>query len=504
MRARSSRFPRTQLTLQTLEDREVPAGLINASLSPTGVLTITGDDAGNGVMLKLTATDVTLDPDATTSVNGQGNDVNVVLAGTVTSIKADLKGGNDDVSIDPLSSFQMTGAASFTLGDGNNNLNLTTNLFITLASLTVKGGDGIDTVVVQGGAGQGSRIAGPSSFSYANGGSDTTLGDVEFGSTVKLTAGDAISTPNNLTATTVTVAKTFKADLGNSFPALASFFDSNLGGLSVRGQSTGAVLTSTSVSGNVTVKGGFDTALTVDTSTVTGNVKLTAPRTSFDASGDGSTIGGTLTMLASAYSQTSFQTATLSQVSGNITVTGGWYSDSFTANGFFRAAKNLSLNLGGGDNQIALGDQTSSVNVTGTLTIKTGAGADTISLTRAAVTGAVSILTNAGIDQLSIEDSSSFAATFTAELGSGDDTISIAQNPSADLGDVSFTGLAKIKAGLGNDTLLLGLAAGSGGDADSRARFFAAGNIVDGGDGLDTFNVAASQFIGVTPAGWNP
>ena len=90
--------------------------------------------------------------------------------------------------MDPTVDLLVPGAVSLTLGDGNNVLDLTTNNVITLGSLIVKGGDRSDTVTVQGGAFLGSRINGAASFSYANGGSDTALGDIEFGVGVKVTA----------------------------------------------------------------------------------------------------------------------------------------------------------------------------------------------------------------------------------------------------------------------------------------------------------------------------
>jgi hypothetical protein len=104
---------------------------------------------------------------------------------------------------------------------------------------------------------------------------------------------------------------------------------------------------------------------------------------------------------------------------------------------------------------------------------------------------------------LTIDGGATFAATFTADLGTGDDTIAIAQNTGSTAA-VTFTGNAKILAGLGNDTLSLGLDVGSGGDVNSRAVFNGLTDVIDGGLGIDFFDAASGQFTGATPTGWNP
>jgi hypothetical protein len=502
---RRDRFRRATLHLQTLDERTLPAGAITATLSTSGLLTILGDDAANVVTLQVNPGNVVLTPDANTTINTAAIGVPVTLTGAASSIKADLKGGDDSLNIDPASPFKVTGSVSFTLGDGDNTLDLTTSEAITLGSLTVKGGDGFDSVTLQPGIGLGSRVSGPATFSYSSGGSDTSLNDTDFGSSMKLTTGDAVATGNSFEATTVSVLKTITADLGNSNPGVASFLDCTLGGLTLTGQSVTGVLAGAMVNGSVSVKGGFAADLEVDTAVVTKNVTLTAPTASFNASGDGTTINGNLTLTSTAFTETSFQTATLSEVKGSITVKGGWFDDTFDANSQFKA-KNVSLTLNGGDNSVSIGDPTAVATISGNLKISTGSGSDSIAFSRVGLTGTVSISTSGGNDLLSIEDDSTFAKTFTADLGSGDDTISIAQNPTADAGAVFFTGAVKIVAGTGNDTLLLGLAAAAGGDADSSVKFLAPTNSIDGGAGFNTFDpsLSVSQFTGVSPIGWGP
>jgi hypothetical protein len=502
---RPARARRSVLTVQPLEGRLAPAGLVLATLSPTGVLTLTGDEDDNGLAIKVTGGTVVLTPDAGTAVNAGSPGSVVPLNGVpVTSIKIDLKGGADTLSLDtsdPNATFAVPGVVSINLGDGNNILDLTTGGQITLGGLTVKGGDGTDTVTVNGAAG--SRVTGAASFGYADGGSTTTLTNLSFGVGVKLTALDGVSVPNTVAATNVTVAKGFTAALGNSNGALASFAGGTLGGLNVSGATVGAVLVGTTVKGNVTVKGLFQADLQVDGATVTGNVTLTSALPSLEATGAGTSITGNLSLTGTAWTSAVFATTTLTQVGGNVMVKGGWYSDLFQTNGMFRAAKNLTLILGGGDNTVSLGDGSAAVSVVGNLMVTAAGGADTVSLDWLAVTGTTTVKTLSGADMLSVEDGSSFAKAFTADLGTGDDTISVAQ-VTGSTAAVAFSSPAKITAGTGNDILMLGLGTDPlvGGDANTRAVFLAPVNVVDGGFGLDLYDASSGQSNGATPTGW--
>jgi hypothetical protein len=419
----------------------------------------------------------------------------------VTSIKVDLKGGGDLLSLDTTAPFVVSGAVSINLGDGNNTLDLTTSGQIDLGGLTVKGGDGTDTVTMNGAVG--SRVVKAASLTYADGGSTTTLTNVAFGVGVKLTALDAVSVANTVEATNVTVAKTFNAALGNSTGALASFAGGTLGGLTVSGATVGAVLVGTTVKGNVSITGMFQADLQVDGATVTGNVTLKSALPSLEATGAGTSITGNLALTGTAWTSAVFATTSLTQVGGNVTVKGGWYSDLFQTNGMFRAAKNLTLTLGGGDNTVSLGDGSAVVSVVGNLKVTAAGGADTVSLDWVSVTGTTAVATLSGADMLSVEDGSSFAKAFTADLGTGDDTISVAQ-VTGSTAAVAFNSSAKITAGTGNDTLMLGLSTDPlvGGDSNTRAVFLAPVNVVDGGTGLDLYDASSGQSNGATPIGW--
>jgi len=522
---------RARLSVQPLEGRDVPNGTITASLSPTGVLTLTGDNDDNVVTLKVTTglgANVVLTPDGATTIDDLANPAPpvggapVVLTGTVTSIKANLLGGADNLSADPDSAFSVSGAVAISLGDGNNTLKLDTTGSgghpITLGGLSYTGGDGTDDVTVSGGPG--STVAGTTKVTVANGGGTTTLGGVRFTAVNYKATEAAGATPNVVTGTNVTVTGLFQAALGNSNPAVLDFTGSTLGTLKASGNSYISTLTTTTVNTSVGYKAVFGAALFADGLTATGGVSVTAPNASFFAipllpppavgGGRGAVVGGNLAVSGSAATTVSFESTTLSEVKGTITVKGGFGNDLFETNANFRADKAVNLTLNGGDNTVTVGDGTGALALGGAVTIKAGDGSDTVAFDQVTVTGAVSVATKGGADLLSIEDGSRFVSTFTADLGLGDDTISVAQNPSppppaTPPGPVTFTGHVKILAGVGNDTLFLGV--GGDGDTTTSVVFTDPTSTIDGGlDGghpLNSYDPATADTSPVVLLNWS-
>jgi hypothetical protein len=478
---------RVRLAVQPLESRVVLDGTITASLIG-GVLSLTGEDLDNDVQIKVDGTGATL-----TSTNGTQFTLVTPLTGPVTSIKADLKGGADNFSIDPTSNFAVPGPVAIKLGDGNNTLDLVTSGTLTLGGLTYTGGDGSDAVTIAAGAG--STIGGTAKFTYANGGSETNLTGVTYNA-VTLVATEGSGAGNNVTADGVTVTKTFSAATGSGFPAVVQFFDSTLGGLKVTGYGNAIILQDTvatgamQVNGTVFVKGTVYADLHLQGAAVTGGVTVAAPSPSLEADGGGSTINGTLAVTGTiGQTQVTIDTDTLTEIKGNITVKGGPIGDVFTTTALFKADKNVILTLNGGDNLVALGDGSGVATVVGGVTVKTGAGNDQVVFDQVSVTGPVLVTTLGGADTLAIDDETAFQGAFTADLGAGDDTILIAQNPGR-ANPVRFVGKATIKGGAGNDLLALGLADDPlvGGDGNSQVQFTVPTSLVDGGLGVDTLD----------------
>ncbi len=167
------------LRLQTLEPRDVPSGNVDAAIVG-GVLTLTGDNRDNVVSIEITATNVIVTPDATTSVNGGVPGAPAPIPTVPTSLKATFGDGADQLSIKNNADFVLLKGAAVDLGAGIDLLDLTTTAKIQLGSLSVTAADGTDTVHVVAGAGTGSTVTGKTSFNFGNGSSTTTLAEIDF------------------------------------------------------------------------------------------------------------------------------------------------------------------------------------------------------------------------------------------------------------------------------------------------------------------------------------
>jgi hypothetical protein len=204
-------------------------------------------------------------------------------------------------------------------------------------------------------------------------------------------------------------------------------------------------LYSTFTTGSVTVNGGIgDTRFSTfgDTFTDRGNVSVT---------------GGGLTRVY-------FQDQTGSQVDGDVSVSSGGDFDSFLAWGPLTVGGNLSVDLGSGANDFETGVNGGTTKVTGNVTFKSGNGSDTFALARLEVTGTTTITTGAGTDSVYLLGGTMFTGPITLDTGGGADLVSIAtglpdlNNPpnlAYPAGTVEFDAKATIKLGAGNDTLVL-------------------------------------------------
>ncbi len=200
-------------------------------------------------------------------------------------------------------------------------------------------------------------------------------------------------------------------------------------------------------------------------------------------------MAGNLSVSGAAVGAISMNTSALSEVKGNISVTGGWAGGSLILNSFVKADKNVTANLGNFNSIVTIGETGAATAIGGNLSVKSGAGNDSVTLTRVAVAGTTTINTGAGADKLFIETGSTFAKAFSADLGAGDDLISLAQDTGS-AAPVLFNAKTTITAGAGNDTLLLGRLAG---DTNSKA-VFAPGSVIDAGSGFNTFDDELGLF----------
>ncbi|MFO0825632.1 MAG: hypothetical protein U0792_21345 [Gemmataceae bacterium] len=527
---------RTVLGLELLEDRDVPTGTVTVGLTG-GVLSLTGDDRDNIITnLKVEASQVTVTPDATTDVGaGAGNPK--VFLGTATSLSAVLKGGGDGLTIDPASDFILTGAASIDLGDGGNALTMKTSGKIELGSLVVKGGEGLNAIAIQAGAGLG-KVTGVASINSI-GESFLVMTEMNFSGTSGLlvsSGGAATGAYGN-----VTVAKTMTMALAGDGGS-QTFGGCTLGGLKATGALAFITLDTTTVNGSVSISSSLITSFTtannvkltgdltlsgvsygaqatlagtfeannVKLTSTSGDVILTATGT-FKTAGSltlvgrnteanfngvtddhgnvtntiSATIGGNLTVSGKFRSKVLFGTTALSEVHGNVTMTGGFTQNLFFTNELFKVDMNVLLTLGSFKNTVSIGDITQTVPILGSLTIKGGKGDDRVTLLNVAVTGITSINLGSGSDFLDIDLGSTFTGTFLADMGTGDDVLGMAHLVDA-TAPVTFNGKATIKMGSGNDWMILGL--GTGGTASTKVNFNGVGSLIDGGTNYNEFD----------------
>ena len=268
---RIGRDGRARLGVELLEARETPAGALTASVA-AGVLTINGDDDNNVFTLKVTASDVTITPDAATSVNGEAAGTAVIIAKSVTGLKVSLRGGNDSFSIDNAADFKLSGAANIDMGDGNNTVNLITSGQLELGSLTIIGGDGEDDVTAQA---AGSKISGSVVLKYGVGGSHTNFVAIDvFGAGgINLSAGEG---DDEFTANFVDVSKAFVANTGNGV-GLFSLRNGKVGSLTVSASDAGINLSDNDVGGPVKVTGAVNASVNFENdSTISGSVTVAA------------------------------------------------------------------------------------------------------------------------------------------------------------------------------------------------------------------------------------
>src|SRR5262245_13029078 len=113
---------KTRLSVEPLERRDTPAGGVLASVT-AGVLTVTGDDYGNILVIQRRGDSFSI-YGTDTLINGS---TDPFIAGElVHTLKVTTNGGADHVSIDPEFDFIQSGPSLFDLGDGSNTLKLVT------------------------------------------------------------------------------------------------------------------------------------------------------------------------------------------------------------------------------------------------------------------------------------------------------------------------------------------------------------------------------------------
>jgi hypothetical protein len=440
--------------VELLESRLTPSGNVTTSVV-AGSLTITGDAQANGITISQTAAhQITITPDATTSINNLTAGTPVTLNNITHSLTINLGAGNDNLTFNEA-------AGNITI-NGNLNINGTTG---NKTVLTTTGGTA-NTLAVTG------------SFNES------------FGNGTELSVVDQFSVGGNMTFDHANGAATVvlgvdPANLGKIFNSVGgnlNVLNTNPNGTAGTGNDFNA-LEETSVAGNVDVIMGF------------GNNNTTAENwTSFGTEAGGSnlvTVGGNvlITSLTGSLTLGDFfgfgEEVVNTSVKGSVTMNLGSGSGSTavfgagTGSTATPTAGSVTI-VGSGANQGAV---VSAANIKNNMNVSlSGGGVDTVALAALTVARNTSITTGPGADSVTIDDSgatgSTFGGTVTINTGGGADTLAI--NSGTGTGKTTFQGNVSANLGAGNDTLSL---------ATSGKVAFLGSATFDGDGGTNTANV---------------
>ena len=353
MAIRSKKSHASRLMIETLEGREVPAASIVVGAVSGGVLTLTGDDLTNEIVLQDTGTGMT--------VTGLNANTTVALAATPTvgaasqtfplvdSIKFVLKGGDDAVTLDDTVAFNLSGAVTADMGDGDNTLDLsdgTVNAIVasldykglggndvvsfgdgtvmtvaTVGKVTVNAGDGFNSLNIQNAA-----VAGDISFTAAEGGDQVSLIGVTAAKnvTVNTGTGDAFNSLA-LSGATITGNLSFKGSGGfhflQAFGATASAVNGSAGvtvDAGTNGASFLAVSTALTIpNGGLTLTGKNSQSSINNSAALTVGKNLTISNDNVFANTAALTVGG---VSATGVNNASFNVNGVATVNGAVAV----------------------------------------------------------------------------------------------------------------------------------------------------------------------------------------
>ena len=145
-----------RLRMESLENRQLMAGMVTALVDSTGGLLLQGDQSANHVLLMPGANpgDIVIYGNRTGSPTtgdtairlGNGAPAYSQIVHKVKSITANMGGGVDSLSVGRLgSALNVTGSVVVNLGNGGDRLTMDANI----GGLTVNGGNGGDQITIE-------------------------------------------------------------------------------------------------------------------------------------------------------------------------------------------------------------------------------------------------------------------------------------------------------------------------------------------------------------------
>ena len=455
---------RASLRLEPLEDRSVPAGVVNATFA-AGVLTITAvDDPADVNITNTNHQNITLDGAGTNNLTVTANNLETGTAITgspftgVTSIKFVLGLGDDRVII---TDAVLTGAVTYLGGSGDNDLFIdgAGNISgfagaspgnVTIGSLSVTNGDGFDATNIGGGTHQ---INGNVTITNGIGGSDVAFG---------VGGADVTAVVGSVKVTNLAGLDTIEAS-GTTATFTGAITISNGNG----GSDVGFLATTNTLTGGITVTNGdgnddFDTSgtnFTVGTPTVRKNITIS------NGTGSGS-------------NDQTFN-ATTNTINGNISVTGSVGDDDFIVDGnTFTVLGSVKVSTGNGGGTTSF-SPAQVLDIDGAVTVTAGEGSDNLDFSGATSVDLASVSFTSGNGTSTLD----FNGGITTIVGNvGHTHFSGTSNTNFTAATITINGAINSTHGEGNDTLDLG-----------GANFTSGAITIRNGNGISTTRIDASN-----------
>jgi hypothetical protein len=427
-----------------LEDRLTPSGAVSAAVVG-GRLIVTGDAQANGITLSQPAAhEITITPDATTSVNGMTAGQAVTLGNITGSVSVNLGQGNDSLALDLTHrNFTVNGNLTLRFGNGNSTVNTltagTTHSLMVTGDLTNTFGNGTDSITFNQ-----FQVGGNLTVRHADGNFFINLGVDPMNKGLLF---------NNIGGDLNVLNETASG-------APASGFDIN-------------ALEETNVAGNVVVDMGLGAAngfggwtsfgtLSDNLVHVGGNLSisnLTGSLSNGDFFGAGDEVVNTTVVGAVAIN--------LGSGTGSAV-----FGEDFGAPP--SSAGSLTIIGHGVGDQVQVFDAAITNGVSVTLT---GGGTNTVELDNLLVHKTTNITTGAGADSVAIDNIAGPGSTFVGKVfidtGSGNDTLSInSGTESGTIPTTSFDNLVNAELGPDNDILKLA--------TKGKVEFFQTANFIGG------------------------
>ena len=502
---------------EALEGRLLLAGTIEAVLAG-GTLTLVGDELGNRITVTALA-------DGKVRVTGDGTTINGAAqydtpAAVTGDIRIYLKGDNDYVRVDGV---EVAKSLTIDSGDGGDTVLLDT---ITVnKKVYIQGGTGNDSVDLSGATVEGDVTLADTEHS------DYSVRDSHFKRNLIVVGSDALGINDSFSASDLIVDgnvtvnngdgnSSFRFTMTDGAPAIggnltircgegsdyldvisasvngAVSAEFGLGSgdhiLNVEGSTVGKgiklanddgmtsllIRNGSSVTGNVSFKSGTDDAvLAIDHGDVAGNITFASKTgyAQFDAR-NGFSITGNLKVQSGDRTSVTLANAPIEDaLAGGLSVKGGAGSDSLMIVNVSVGGK-VALSYGDGGSTVTMNP---AAHLQSSLSLKAGVGVDTMNLLEAVLDGKATISTGDGDDLFMVNDTT-FNAAVAIYTGDDADTLDVEMIDTFAGQVTAFEQGLTLSCGDGGDIVALGNA----GEGEMVA--FGKASTLDGGAGDDT------------------